>query len=83
MPTYTASEAKNSFGSLIDTALHEPVLVRKHGRDSVVMLSKRDYVHYLQQADDAYWGQRAAEESVAETVGAEASQQLLESLLNA
>ena len=43
MKTLSAREAKNGFGSLIDTARHEPVLIEKHGRPVVVVLSVEEY----------------------------------------
>jgi antitoxin Phd len=37
-------EAKNKFSSLVDKAQHEgPQIVTKHGKESVVVLSVRDY----------------------------------------
>ena len=43
MKTFSAREAKNSFGFLIDTARQEPVLIEKHGRPVVVVLAVEDY----------------------------------------
>ncbi|HEY2356075.1 MAG TPA: type II toxin-antitoxin system Phd/YefM family antitoxin [Phenylobacterium sp.] len=40
MPTtrVTASEFQNAFGQLSDKARHEPVVITKHGRDSLVVM---------------------------------------------
>jgi prevent-host-death family protein len=43
MKTLTATEAKNSFGMLLDWARQEPVLIKKQGRQVAVMLSVEEY----------------------------------------
>jgi len=43
MKTLTATEAKNSFGMLLDWARQEPVLIEKQGRQVAVMLSVEEY----------------------------------------
>lgn len=43
MKSMSAREAKNAFGVLIDTARAEPVLIEKHGRGVVVVLSIEEY----------------------------------------
>lgn len=43
MKSMSAKEAKNAFGILIDTARAEPVLIEKHGRGVVVVLSVEEY----------------------------------------
>lgn len=43
MKRVSAAEAKNAFGHLIDLARHEPVLVEKHNRPVVVVLSIEEY----------------------------------------
>ncbi len=43
MKTMSAREAKNTFGLMIDTARAEPVLIEKHGRGVVVVLSVEEY----------------------------------------
>ncbi|GAB6053103.1 hypothetical protein JCM17960_19230 [Magnetospira thiophila] len=39
----SAKEAKNGFGLLLDTARAEPVVIEKHGRPVVVVLSVEQY----------------------------------------
>lgn len=39
----TASEFQQSFGALSDKARHEPVVITKHGRDSLVVMSAEEY----------------------------------------
>jgi prevent-host-death family protein len=43
MKTLSAQDAKYGFGRLIDMARAEPVLVAKHGRPVVVVLSVEEY----------------------------------------
>ena len=43
MKRMSATEAKNGFGRLLDTARAEPVTVEKHGRGVVVVLSVEEY----------------------------------------
>ncbi|WP_287849717.1 type II toxin-antitoxin system Phd/YefM family antitoxin [Acidiphilium sp.] len=43
MKTMSARDAKNGFGLLIDTARAEPVLIEKHGRGVVVVVSVEEY----------------------------------------
>lgn len=43
MKTMSAREAKNGFGLMIDTARAEPVLIEKHGRSVVVVVSVEEY----------------------------------------
>lgn len=43
MKTMSARDAKNAFGMLIDTARAEPVMVEKHGRPVVVVISIEEF----------------------------------------
>jgi prevent-host-death family protein len=43
MKSVPAKSAKNRFGYLIDTARQEPVLIEKHGRPVVVVISIERY----------------------------------------
>jgi prevent-host-death family protein len=43
MKTFTALEAKNRLGQVIDAAQREPVTITKQGRPSVVILSAEEY----------------------------------------
>ena len=40
---FSAREAKHQFGRLIDTARAEPVVIEKHGRPVVVVVSVEEY----------------------------------------
>ena len=43
MKRISAKDAKNSFGFLLDTARAQPVIIEKHGRAVVVVLSVEEY----------------------------------------
>lgn len=43
MKSMSAKEAKDGFGRLIDTARASPVVIEKHGRPVVVVLSIEEY----------------------------------------
>ena len=43
MRSFSATEAKQNLGALLDTAQHEPVVIRRHDRDVAVILSAREY----------------------------------------
>ena len=43
MITYTANEAKNKLGEVIDAALQSPVSITRHSRRSVVVMSDAEY----------------------------------------
>jgi len=60
MKNSTASEAKNKFGQLIDTAMVEPVAIEKRGRRVAVLISYAEYQR-LREMEDRYWGERALE----------------------
>lgn len=51
MKTLTAKDAKYGFGRLIDMARAEPVLVAKHGRPVVVVLSVEEYQRLKNRED--------------------------------
>lgn len=50
MKAMSAREAKNGFGLMIDTARAEPVLIEKHGRGVVVVISVEEYERLSVQA---------------------------------
>jgi len=49
----SAREAKNGFGLMIDTARAEPVLIEKHGRGVVIVVSVEEYERLSVQAKRA------------------------------
>ena len=54
----SASEAKNNFGQLIETAMVEPVAIEKRGRQVAVLISIAEYKRLLEM-EDHYWGEKA------------------------
>jgi len=57
MKTMSAREAKNGFGLMIDTARAEPVLIEKHGRGVVVVVSVEEYERLSVQSGRAVKGE--------------------------
>lgn len=53
MKTMSARQAKNAFGLMIDTARAEPVLIEKHGRGVVMVISVEEYERLHGRADAA------------------------------
>lgn len=53
MKTMSAREAKNGFGLMIDTARAAPVLIKKHGRGVVIVMSEEEYERLSLLADGA------------------------------
>ena len=47
MQTFTANDAKQRFGELMEQALQEPVSITRHGRPSVVVTSDAEYRELL------------------------------------
>ncbi len=83
MKTFAASEAKNEFGRLLDTAQREPVTIEKKGRPVAVLLSLEEYQR-LEALDDAWWVARAEEaEKEGDWLGPEESEKLIRELLGA
>ena len=55
--TFDASEAKNSFGKLIDAAQRRPVAIRRRGRKVAFVVSPAD----MESIEDFYLGMRTME----------------------
>ena len=53
-----ATEVKNKFGKFSDIARHEPVIVEKTGRKTIVLIAFEEYER-LTQIEDAYWSEKA------------------------
>ena len=43
MKYFTANEAKQSFGQVMETAQREPVFINKHNRPAAVVISPQEY----------------------------------------
>lgn len=58
MKETAASEAKNRFAQLLETAMTEPVAIGENGRTVAVLLSFAEYQRLI-QLEDRYWGEKA------------------------
>lgn len=60
MRTFSAKDAKNKFGELIDLARAEPVTVAKYGRPVVVVMAVEEYERLTENARDPQAKKKAA-----------------------
>ncbi len=56
--TFSAKEAKNNFGRLLEEARRSTVAIEKNGRRVAVVISSEEYDEFSAQRD-AYWGELA------------------------
>ena len=82
MKLVSATEAKTNFGKYLSTAMSEPVIIRKTGHETVVMISRKEYDR-LEACEDAYWGIRALHAEKEGYLGEEEGSKIVEKLLNA
>ncbi|MDQ6703017.1 MAG: type II toxin-antitoxin system prevent-host-death family antitoxin [Pseudomonadota bacterium] len=61
----TASQFQQAFGTLSDKARHEPVIVTKHGRDSLVVMAAEEWERLRRRDRRAGLTAELAEEWVA------------------
>lgn len=74
--SFTASEAKNKFGLVLDSAQQQPVTIEKQGRPFVIVLSQAAY----QKLEDSFFILQAKEAEEEGFLSAEESKNLLEDL---
>ncbi len=53
-----ATDVKNKFGQMLETAMTEPIAIEKKGRPVAVMMSIAEYQR-LAEMEDRYWGEKA------------------------
>ena len=80
--TFSAKEAKNNFGRLLDEARLSPVAVLKNGRRVAVIMSVEEYNEF-ETRRDAYWGARAIQAEKKGYVGTAKGRKLLRDAFNA
>ena len=81
MKYFTAKDAKNQFGRLLDTARSEPVLIAKHGRPVAVVVAYEEYER-LDEVERSYWRGKAVEADDEGYLGARASDDLIKAQLD-
>lgn len=79
---FTAKEAKNNFGRLIDEARQRPVAIKKHGRRVAMVLSIEAYDEF-EAARDSFWSAAATRAEKKGFVGVAQSVRILKNALNA
>jgi prevent-host-death family protein len=77
-----ATEAKNKFGQMLETAMSEPVAIGKKGRRVAVMMSMKEYQRLI-DIEDRYWGEKALKAVEEGFVSKKDTRQWLESKLDA
>ena len=78
--TFDASEAKNSFGKLIDAAQRSPVAINRRGRRVAFVISPHD----MEAIEDFYLGMRATEiMRTSKSLGVKVSETYLKKILHA
>lgn len=82
MVTVSSKEAKEKFGTLMDTAQREPVTVTKHNRPAVVVISSARYAE-LEALEDELWAAKAKEAEKAGYLSVEESEAVIQGILNA
>lgn len=79
MKTVNATQAKQSFGDLLNNAQHEPVVIQKHQKDFAILLSSSRYQELLEFEDRCLHGLALAAEEEG-FIGTEAGKSLLDSI---
>lgn len=82
MHKFSAKDAKDRFGQLLDMARAEPVVIEKHGRKVAVVLSYEEYQR-LEALEDAFWAARAVAGEASGYLSSEESERLLNELARA
>lgn len=80
--TFTAKEAKNNFGRLLDEARLSPVTIKKNNRDFAVIISAVEYKR-LEEMEDSYWISKAELAKKDGFVGTKKSMKILSDITNA
>jgi len=80
MKTANATEVKQNFGRILEESLTEPVIIKRSGRVSAVLLSHREYER-LQKIEDMYWIIKAEEGEASGFLSAEDSLKKLTGLI--
>lgn len=78
MKKYSATDAKQHFGQLLDDAIKNPVCIEKQGRDVAVLVSQEEYKR-LEQLEDVYWSIAATQSSQEGHLSVEDSETFLQS----
>jgi antitoxin Phd len=79
--TFSAKEAKNNFGRLLDEARIGPVSIEKNGRKVAVLLSTKEY-NKFEEMEDAIWIKKAKEAAKEGFLSASESVKFIQNILN-
>ncbi|MEK7645313.1 MAG: type II toxin-antitoxin system prevent-host-death family antitoxin [Patescibacteria group bacterium] len=79
---FTAKDAKNNFGRLLEEARQSPVAVLKNGRQVAVVMSTEEYREF-ETRRDIYWGELSVRAHKKGYIGTAKSAKLLKEALHA
>ena len=79
---FTAKEAKNNFGRLLDEARVSPVTIKKNNRDFAVVISAEEYKRF-EEMENSYWISKADSSKKEGFVGRKKSLKILNDITNA
>ncbi|MCX6345085.1 MAG: type II toxin-antitoxin system Phd/YefM family antitoxin [Armatimonadetes bacterium] len=82
MVILTSKQAKEKFGTLVDTARREPVTITKHNRPTVVVISSERYAE-LEALEDELWLAKAKDAEQKGYLSTEESEAVIQGVLNA
>jgi antitoxin Phd len=82
MKTTSATEVKNRFGQVLESALIEPIAIEKSGRPVAVLLSMREYQRLI-ELEDRLWAEKARQAEIDGFLGAEETMHWIQEKLNA
>lgn len=80
--TMSASDAKNNFGDLLESARSNPVKIERNGRAVAVVVSLEDFER-MEAMEDAWWGRQAEEALKEGFLGEEESEKRFAKWMNA
>jgi len=80
--TFTAKEAKNNFGRLLDEARISPVTIKKNNRNFAVVISAEEYKRF-EEMEDSYWISKAELAKKEGFIGVKKSLKILNDIINA
>ncbi|HEX2244975.1 MAG TPA: type II toxin-antitoxin system Phd/YefM family antitoxin [Gammaproteobacteria bacterium] len=82
MKTTSATEIKNRFGQVLESALVEPITIEKSGRPVAVLLSIKEYQRLI-ELEDRVWAEKARQAEAEGLLGTEQSTRWIQEKLGA
>lgn len=80
MKNISSREAQNNFGTLMNSAIKQPVVINRHGKPVAVLMSFEEYEEFL-KLEDLYWELKAHLASNSGFLSKEESEDFLSKIL--